>query len=382
MGAPSERGCSLAIVYRRSRWCCCCNARPPIEERGCVVVAIQTATPINVVWRAPYFILMIFFAIYTTHTMSRSRNWTFTMNFEEDELQLKFDLDALRIRYYVYQHEYVTHHHLQGVMIFVNPRTFGGVKKLLGETAHIEIMKGTPQQAIAYCKKEESRVSGPYEFGTPPEQGKRNDLEDIVDLIVSGSISYEDCILRYPGVMSRYSRYIKSVFSLYLKQAARGQYRLGPSAKHVTVLHGPPGSGKTRTVFDTHDLDDIYSMTFGDGSKGSLWFDDYNGESVLLLDDFYGQIKFATLLRILDIYPLRVQCKGAYTYINFSTIYITSNVPPTEWYSAVDEKHKGALYRRLDTITDLTGDSITPSLLCTSVEDRIKENESVILALL
>lgn len=52
------------------------------------------------------------------------------------------------------------------------------VKELLKDrTAHIEIRKGSQQDAIAYCKKEGDWM----EWGEPvqSQQGRRTDLEDV-----------------------------------------------------------------------------------------------------------------------------------------------------------------------------------------------------------
>lgn len=65
--------------------------------------------------------------------------------------------------------------HFQGFCCLKTPARLGKVKELLGDaTAHIEKAKGSPKQAWDYCCKEESRVEGPWTFGTLPEgPGKR-----------------------------------------------------------------------------------------------------------------------------------------------------------------------------------------------------------------
>ena len=44
--------------------------------------------------------------------------------------------------------------HLQGYVEFENARTLGGVKKLIGDRAHLEIRRGSAKQASEYCKKD------------------------------------------------------------------------------------------------------------------------------------------------------------------------------------------------------------------------------------
>jgi len=96
-------------------------------------------------------------------------------------------------------------------------------------------------------------------------------------------------------------------------------------------------------------LENIFKI---DGDD-TLWWDGYQGQKILLIDDFYGTIKYGKLLNILDIYPLRLPTKGGHTYANWEKIYITSNDKPDKWYQ------KGltpALERRLNTIIDLASE--------------------------
>lgn len=292
--------------------------------------------------------------------MNRTRNWIFVYNQEEGTPLPTLQVSPNdNVKYMVYQHEKVETDHLQGMIIFNNPRRFNGVrkffKKLVGnERTHIEPMQGSVRQAYEYCTKDESRVEPPIEYGDKPDMkpGNRNDLHHLTRSI--DKCTMEEIYYNYPSLAARYPKYIDKLYSFKLKRQAKEQYvnfiKPGPfdlpeETKQVKVYYGAPGSGKTSRVFIKHPLDDIYTLTFGDGSSNSLWFDDYQGESILLLDDFYGQIKYSLLLRILDIYPLRVQQKGSYTHVNFKKIYITSNEHPSQWYTNVD--NTSALERRI-----------------------------------
>ena len=49
----------------------------------------------------------------------------------------------------------------------------GKVKKLFDiNFIHLEIRRGTQQQARDYCQKHDTRVDGPWEYGTPHKAGK------------------------------------------------------------------------------------------------------------------------------------------------------------------------------------------------------------------
>lgn len=76
----------------------------------------------------------------------------------------------------------------------------------------------------------------------------------------------------------------------------------------VLVYWGDAGSGKTETAMETNE-GDVYKLNTN--TNGTLWFDGYQGESVLLLDDFYGWVKHGDLLALLEGYPYRCQVKGS-----------------------------------------------------------------------
>lgn len=42
----------------------------------------------------------------------------------------------------------------------------------------------------------------------------------------------------------------------------------------MAYIYGKPGSGKTRSVYDNNNIEDIYKP---DISQDKIWFDGYNG---------------------------------------------------------------------------------------------------------
>ena len=109
--------------------------------------------------------------------MAQSKYWCFTINNPSDT-DKPFDWPGTD--YVVYQlekSESGTLHH-QGYVEFPVNKRRSAVKKIHA-TAHWEKRLGSQDQAIDYCKKEDTRVDGPWEQGTPKanNQGKRTDLE-------------------------------------------------------------------------------------------------------------------------------------------------------------------------------------------------------------
>lgn len=78
----------------------------------------------------------------------------------------------------------------------------------------------------------------------------------------------------------------------------------------------------------------------------SQWWDGYEGQPVVVLDDYYAWLPWDTLLRICDRYPLLVETKGGQANFVPKTVIITSNTMPHMWYKEHAPNWK-ALERRV-----------------------------------
>lgn len=144
-----------------------------------------------------------------------------------------------------------------------------------------------------------------------------------------------------PEIVVKYSRGMSEVARV-LRQQSTMRIR---SELRVTLLWGDAGTGKTKHVYDEHGVENVFTLV---ADNGATWFDGYEGQDVLLIDDFNGWIQYSNLLKVLDIYPYRGSVKGSFTYANWTRVYITSNYEWNSWYNA--EHNKDALYRRMHTI--------------------------------
>lgn len=260
----------------------------------------------------------------------RSRSWVFTLNnYDEKEEEA---LRALDCRYLIFGKERSESEtpHLQGFVEFASQKRFSTLKRLFPfKRAHLEIREGTRRQARDYCTKDSS--SEVFEKGTFEKggQGSRSDLARICELLKNKS-SFVEIVDEVPSAL-RYSRGISN----YINQSIQS-----PPLRNLKVLYfyGAPGTGKTRLAMQTLDyfkFDDV----------DSLWFDGYHGQNTLILDDFYSSIKYSFLLKMLDIYPLRLPVKGSFTYACWERVIITSNIPLEEQYKKIPDT--SALTRRV-----------------------------------
>lgn len=266
--------------------------------------------------------------------MTQSRNWCFTWNHPTE--MIDFSIHP-RITYAIYQHEIGEEgtDHFQGYVEFKNPATLGGCLLVLPH-AHWEPRRGTKQQAIDYCRKEDTRIDGPWEYGNAKlGQGARNDLINLNEAIKEQKpLHYiKD---NFPNEFYKYQRGIHAARQLELPERH--------FKTQVTLIYGPTGTGKSRYVEAT------YSTAYWK-PPANLWWDNYQPEKheVVVLDDYnYPWFKFDYLLRLLDRYPFQVEFKGGMTQLLAKEIIITCNKLPSDWYGKKCAEHMPALLRRID----------------------------------
>jgi len=254
----------------------------------------------------------------------RAIGWTFTWNNPTrsgpDLLKL---LQATGATYSVFQHERGESGtpHYQGYIHFKAARRFDAVKKIL-PLAHWQEQKGNAEHSIVYCTKQDTRIGGPWTFGSAPAQG--NHLKDATTALAAGK------------TMREVAQDLPDVFTLYASGLYKFQRTLGQGCHPTLVVrqnwlfYGSPGSGKSyraRLI-----CPDAYVK------RPNKWFEFYSGETESIWDD-YGAgwaMPLAELLQLLDGYYTRVEVKGGEEHWLSTTNIITSNVHPLNWYDYKD----------------------------------------------
>lgn len=218
--------------------------------------------------------------------------------------------------------------HLQGFLHFKNPKTHKTLGKVL-PGGHFLHAKGSDEDSQVYCSKEDP---SPWEFGTMCHQGKRSDLDDAILTLNESGGDLKRVAMEHAGAYVRYHRGFAAYKSLVCATAPRD------FKTKLVVLFGPPGTGKTRAAYELAG-ENPYPKPRGE------WWDGYCGNNGVIIDDFYGWLKFDELLKISDRYPYRVPIKGGYENFCTKIIIITSNIDISKWYK-FDGYDPSALYRR------------------------------------
>lgn len=206
--------------------------------------------------------------------------------------------------------------HLQGRLVFKRRYTFTSLKKL-HPTAHWEPTKAASD--ANYCKKRDGELI--FDEGDE-RKGRRTDIQKAREILQStGSIR----------------AVVKETDQLHTIQYAEKYMKYSESPRpvgpiEVVWLYGSTGTGKTRYVYTSHDPELIFQPLT------HKWWDGYDGHKIVLIDDIRADwCSFAELLRMLDIYPFRVECKGGSRQCLATTFYITCPKHPLDLYKDVQE---------------------------------------------
>lgn len=278
----------------------------------------------------------------------RTTAWCFTINNPESDAL--FAALPERVAYVIWQRERGEEgtEHLQGYIRFARATTFAGVKAVVGERAHIEPRRGSEEQAVAYCSKEDTRVRGPWSFGERAAPGKRNDLAaTAARVLATGDVRDAD-----PAMFAKYSGGLQKL-ALRVAPPRRKEVK-------VVILWGKTGTGKTYNVFNS--FPDVFRPAYG---NSGLWWDGYCGQEAVLFDEFIGQVPLGKLLRLLDPYGERLEIKGGFETARYTTVFITSNKDPRDWYTWKSPDEHAALMRRCGLLLgDPDRDKVYTSIEC------------------
>lgn len=279
--------------------------------------------------------------------MSKSTRWCFTLNNYDASDEAAFQ--ALLPLYLVYGREIGDSGtpHLQGFITFKQQQRLSALKKI-SPRSHWEIAKGTSLQASDYCKKDGDY----YESGTPPTQGKRTDLENACALISTGC-SLKRVAEEHPVVYVKYARGLRDL-----------QLTLNVSYDHPCCrgiwLYGPPGSGKSYIARKFSD--DIYLKA------QNKWWDGYNNQSVVLLDD----LDTPTLGHYLKIWSDKYSCtgetKGGTVNLQHQLFIVTSNYSPITLFPE-DTVMTEAISRRFKLIKKEDRNSIVDYMIFENIQN-------------
>lgn len=248
------------------------------------------------------------------------RAWLLTINNpEEKEINdLKSD-DWVYMKYTVERGKKKGVLHIHAIVYYENPRAFGPIKSKWPR-ARIEVIRSF-DKCVEYVGKEDTRVAGPWEYGSKPEQGRRNDLEELAAEVLVGERSLNELALTRPSTFVRYHKGLQALDDIRVSSHRTWMTK-------GTHYWGGTGVGKSHIVFDGYDEKTHYLWP-NDGE----WWDGYNGQEIVIMNDYRGEIKYNTLLQLVDKWPMFVRRRGrAPVRFVAKEIRISSSLPLEQIY--------------------------------------------------
>lgn len=211
--------------------------------------------------------------------------------------------------------------HLQCKITWKYAKRWDAMKKLLAKH-HFE---ESVTKCFAYCAKMDSKLIITHDTRAP---GQRSDLIKMKQMIDEGATE-EDLWEEFFGSMTRYSSAMKRYIALKGKKKRRPKLQ-------VEWYIGASGAGKSTKADELYP--DAYWVNV-DGT-GNVWWDDYDGEEVVVIDDFRpNMFRYEQLLKLLNSRgKYRIAYKGGSSWLHCKKVVITSVEHPSCMYSMYDEQ--------------------------------------------
>lgn len=282
--------------------------------------------------------------------MSRSRNYVFTLfKGESEDLPKIEEEDAPDyVSFVCWQLEKCPESdrlHYQGYMELSRPQTFVRIKKdwEVFSCARFAVRSGTQAQCITYCEKAETRVEGPFRFGEPKAQGKRSDLLNVKEAIDNkrplSELRDEFFVpfIRYGAALTEYKKF---------KTPERVQKTI------VILIVGPSGMGKSTFGHRLAHYLGSSVFTVAHAKSSGLYFDGYDSNDVVLLDEMDGCVMRPTFWNgLCDKFPFTVPVHGRSGHQFVSKfLIVVSNYLPKYWWKNRSADQVKQTTRRIDLI--------------------------------
>ena len=211
-----------------------------------------------------------------------------------------------------------------------------GAKFNKDENGHYDYVDKTGKQHIGVNHSETF-----FEHGDCPEehQGRSTASELIVDLIRDG-VGNRAIVEMVPAAYKELDK-IERSRSMFRDADFASSWR----DLHVEYHFGTTGTGKTRTVMEQYGYINCYRVT-----DYKHPFDTYDGQDVLIFEEFRGGLKHGDMLNYLDGYPLLLPCRYFNRQACFTKVFILTNIPPDAQYPNIDAESRNAFFRRIHKV--------------------------------
>jgi len=287
--------------------------------------------------------------------------YCYTINNPTGDFKKVGDLlnNKLNIRYSVWSYEkgVTGTPHIQGYLQLVTKSKWAALKnKMRPLGAWCAPAKGTVAQNVDYIGHtgkhagKAGLIQGPWTFGDAiVVAGQRTDLDGLVNSIKGGKTLVQ-CANDHTATMLKYFSSTQKMINL-LNNKRRGWMT------ELYIYTGIAGSGKSyaaheeaaKYLKDNNIDEEVYDLMVP--NKGQpLWWEGYCGQSVVVIDDFYGTIDIDYFKRMIDRYSFKVNMKNSSAEFLAKRVYVTSNIGWRNWWSGdllSNKNNEDAIVRRI-----------------------------------
>ena len=226
--------------------------------------------------------------------------------------------------------------------------------------AHIEQANGSNKENRDYVRKEgkwqddakrETNLANTFEeYGElPPDRSRcESQAEQIMQMVRDGK-SNAEILAEIPTAYNKLA-YIEQARQTLLQDQFKDTWR----ELHTTYLWGDTGAGKTRSVMDTYGYSKVYQVTNYEHP-----FDGYNGQDIIIFEEFRSSLRIDDMLKYLDGYPLQLPCRYADKAACYTKVFIISNIALEQQYPNVQIDNPetwNAFRRRIHSVQHMTKD--------------------------
>lgn len=221
---------------------------------------------------------------------------------------------------------------------------------------------GSKAQCVAYCTKNDTRVDGPWVYGTcadgKPGQGRRTDIDILAAKVIEAGGLTSELMVENPGMVAKYAKGLNwmmselkykraqeaelEVWKKKLQQYENGE-EVGQEQRHLIFFFGPSGVGKT-TLAKFYSIKKYGKLPFMKSGE-TKWWDKYDDEDVVLVDEWRKELGSVEAFNdMTNDGPKLVEFKGGYISLIAKCMLFTSNRHPLHIF---DAKWADARFRAL-----------------------------------
>jgi hypothetical protein len=292
---------------------------------------------------------------------ARARHWIWTDN-KVKKTDYTFNADV--VKYAVWQMECgerTGNNHVQGFLSLIKQSSFSSVRSILAASSHIEMAR-EPKKAAEYCTKVDTRIDGPWTFGTFPfiptfsssvDEINKMTLEDefkTIDQMIQAGADELTIMRNNIRLYRKFRSEIRVLINARNKEIMAKASENPTEPNKVIVLIGDSGTGKS-TLYASLCKERDKKAFYYDGGK---WFDGYDSyiHSSLFIDEVTtGSVSFTSLNKIIDGRMKIQQVKGSAVELNVDEIGLLSNYKVEQLFRRTQTVVERAFRRRISFLS-------------------------------